>query len=456
MKNGKHFVAIIGGGVAGAEAAYQLSQRQIPCVLFEQKALPYGKIEEGLPKWHIKLRNQEELKIDTKIMSPLVQFVPNTRLGRDISIEDLLSWGFSAILLAIGAWRDRRLPLPEIDDYVGRGFYYQNQFVSWFNHKHEPNGEQPHCEIKDNAIVIGGGLASLDVAKILMIEMVLERLERRGYKADLFTLEKEGIAATLGTLCISLADLHLAGCTIYYRKRVVDMPLTTMPKDKKSVKIREIYELRKRILQNFQDKYLFKVVECFSPVDKMLEDDHVAGIIFERQIYNRGSWKPDPGSQRISVRSPLVISSIGSIPEIPAGFPKQGEFLSIQNEKLGQVSGWENVFALGNVVTGRGNIRESLRSSRKISRQLMDNFLAGSDKEIKRLIQQRESDTTARIARVEKKLKSKPGLSTEKIDDLKKKIRYAQQKVGYSGDYKAWIDKNLPVRLEDIIHYDEP
>ncbi len=59
-----HFVAVIGGAVAGSEAAFNLGQRGIKVVVFEQNPRPYGKIEDGLPKWHVKLQAKEESKID--------------------------------------------------------------------------------------------------------------------------------------------------------------------------------------------------------------------------------------------------------------------------------------------------------------------------------------------------------------------------------------------------------
>ena len=61
-----HYVAVFGGAVAGSEAAFQLSQKGIRVAVFEQNALPYGKIEAGLPKWHHKLRDRQEKIIDEK------------------------------------------------------------------------------------------------------------------------------------------------------------------------------------------------------------------------------------------------------------------------------------------------------------------------------------------------------------------------------------------------------
>ena len=105
--NPAHVVAVIGGAVAGSEAAANLAKRGILIVVFEQNIRPYGKIEDGLPKWHVKLQAKEENKIDEKLSGSNIIFVPNTSLNRDIDFQDLVNnWGFSAILLANGAWQD--------------------------------------------------------------------------------------------------------------------------------------------------------------------------------------------------------------------------------------------------------------------------------------------------------------------------------------------------------------
>ena len=191
MTHPSHFVAIFGGAVSGAEAAHQLAGRGIRTVVFEQQTLPYGKIEDGLPKWHVKLRNSEEQKIDNKINHPNVTYVPNVKLGKDIDFEDVAkNWGFSAVLLATGAWNDRPLPVEDVDGYINKGLYYQNPFIYWFNHYHEPGFNGQQFDIFDNAIVIGGGLASLDVIKVLMIETVQKALGKKGHEIDMFTLER--------------------------------------------------------------------------------------------------------------------------------------------------------------------------------------------------------------------------------------------------------------------------
>ena len=58
--NGRqHFVAIIGGAVAGSVAAEILADRGIRVAVIEQNKRPYGKIEDGLPRWHVEQRKQE-------------------------------------------------------------------------------------------------------------------------------------------------------------------------------------------------------------------------------------------------------------------------------------------------------------------------------------------------------------------------------------------------------------
>ena len=66
LPNPQHVVLIAGGAVAGSEAAFQFAQRGIVCIVLEQNDRPYGKIEDGLPRWHVNLRLQEEKKIDDR------------------------------------------------------------------------------------------------------------------------------------------------------------------------------------------------------------------------------------------------------------------------------------------------------------------------------------------------------------------------------------------------------
>ena len=181
--NPAHVVAVIGGAVAGSEAAANLAKRGILIVVFEQNIRPYGKIEDGLPKWHVKLQAKEENKIDEKLSDPNIIFVPNTSLNRDIDFQDLVNnWGFSAILLANGAWKDRTLAVDGIEEFVGKGLIYQNDLVKWFNHYHEEDYNGEHYKIEDDTFIIGGGLASLDVVKIAMLETVFDALRKRNIK----------------------------------------------------------------------------------------------------------------------------------------------------------------------------------------------------------------------------------------------------------------------------------
>src|SRR4030067_739173 len=117
-----HFVAVLGGAVAGSEAAFNLAQRGIKVIVFEQNPRPYGKIEDGLPRWHVALRRKEYRLIDRNLDRRGVHFVPRTRIGQDISFDAIArEWGLTAVVLANGAWRDRPLSIPRPHRHVGRG-----------------------------------------------------------------------------------------------------------------------------------------------------------------------------------------------------------------------------------------------------------------------------------------------------------------------------------------------
>jgi len=449
MEHPAHFVAIFGGAVAGSEAAHQLSKRGILTVVFEQQSLPYGKIEDGLPKWHVKLRNKENDKIDGKLNHPLVTYVPNVRLGEDIAFEDVAkNWGFSAVMLATGAWKDRPLPLEGVDEYINKGLYYQNPFIYWFNHYHEPDFSEQQFDIHDDVVVIGGGLASLDVVKVLMIETVQKALEEKGHKVDMFTLDRS-IVKVLEGLGLTLNDLGISGCTLYYRRRVIDMPLSPMATDTPE-QLTKAENVREKILNNFKTKFLFKVKDCHMPVDKIVEGDRMVGLVFQETKVEDGKAVPIEGSE-IEVKTPLVISSIGSIPELIEGVPAEWQVFKLKDTESCQIEGYENVFALGNAVTGKGNILESLKHGRDLSQRVMDNYLDWQEEDYQNYLRQTESNISEQIDAISEKFKDKNLLSVEKIGELQDRIKEFQQKAGYDGNYDKWVEKHLPKRLEDMI-----
>src|SRR5487761_1116574 len=223
----RHVIAVVGAATAGSEIARILAQRGALVVVFEQNPRPYGKIEDGLPRWHVKQRRDEDGEIDGRLDHPNIAYVPMTALGRDVDFEELRTrWGFSGIVLTHGAWRDRPFPVEGADQFVDRGLVYQNPLIYWFNHYNEKSYNGPRYELTPGAIVVGGGLASIDVVKVLQIEMTLRALAARGISENLVRIEREGIDAVLAAHSLKWADLGVAACKLYYRRRVLDMPLS--------------------------------------------------------------------------------------------------------------------------------------------------------------------------------------------------------------------------------------
>ena len=269
-------VLIIGGAVSGSTAAKKLTENGIRCIIVDQNRLPYGKIEDGLPRWHDKQRNNEYSKIDEIMNHDLVDFVPCTKIGQDLSFEDIYSMNWSCIYFANGAWNDRNFPIDGIENFSN--FYYQNPFVYWFNHYHENNYNGPEVNIKDNVLVVGGGLASIDVCKITQMELVKQKIQSEVKNVDVVKMEHQGIPKYLEEHNINYEDLDIKGTTLIYRRDIENMPLTTIAPDAKPELDEKRKQARRKILNNTQEKFLFNVLECTQPVGLDVIDNNLEGL----------------------------------------------------------------------------------------------------------------------------------------------------------------------------------
>lgn len=424
-----------------------LADRGAVVVVFEQNVRPYGKIEDGLPRWHVKLRQKEYEAVNEKLDRPDVYFVPLTKIGRDIDFRTLVSeWGFTAVILANGAWRDRPLELPGADQYVGRGLLYQNSFIYWFNHFCDPDYRGPQYQAEDGAIVVGGGLASIDVMKVLQIETVRRALERRGVREDMLHLEHAGIPDVLAAHDLSWDALGLKGATLFYRRRIEDMPLLEIPSDSDPARRQKFEATRRRILEKAMQKYCFRVQPLRMPAGLLVEDDRLVGLRFQPTRVVDQEVVPTEAATE-DVPAPLVISSIGSIPERLPGITERGELYDYSDPELGRLAGYDTVFGAGNVVTGKGNILASRKHSIQVATHLIEQFLGlGSDGHAgeEELLDSITSNVHAEVDKFADWIGSRTPLDAAQIETIVRRVRARQAAVGYTGSYREWITRFAP------------
>jgi ferredoxin--NADP+ reductase len=437
-------VAIIGGAVAGSEAAALCAERGILALVIEQNDRPFGKIEDGLPRWHEKLRDKEYATIGQNLGREGVVFLPRTQLGRDITLDDLRQrWGVSAVLLASGAWRDRPL-LPDVESYVGKGLVYQNPFVYWYNHYPDQGFSGTRYDTPDGAIVVGGGLASIDVVKILNLEVAKRLLAARGIHTTSVELEHSGIPATLQKHGLTQESLGMKGVTLYYRREKSAMPLASPPDNATPAQLEKTAQVRAKVMDKVIEKYLVKFEPNCAPLAPIVEDGRMVGVRFQRTKTVDGKLVNIAG-EVVDVRAPLTVSSIGSIPQATPGLPMKGELVDFESWDTGKVRGFDEVFGLGNVLTGKGNIKDSRKNSQEISAEVIAGYLGvGPAPSMEGAHAAAREQAAPAIEAASKREK----LAPSRIEQIFADVKNHWQRAGYDGDYASYIAK-VSVRGEE-------
>lgn len=441
-----HVVAIIGGATAGAEVARRLADAGAEAVVFDMNARPFGKVEDGLPRWHHALREKEYASIAQRLAHERIHFVPRTKIGRDVDFRELAEgWGFSAVVLACGAWRDRPLPIPGADAYLGKGLIYQNPFIIAFNHADEPDFGGPRFPIEDGALVVGGGLASIDVAKLLMLETTRARMRARGVELDLEALEKHGIPSTLAEHGTSLAALGIAGCTLVYRRRAEDMPLMELPADASPERTAKVEAARRHMITKAREKFGFGFEPLSIPDGLIVEDDRLVGLRLRRaRVDGKKLIATDETFER---RASSVISSIGSIPEPIPGVPMHGELFPFSDLERGQLAGFPTVYSAGNVVTGKGNIIASRRHATQVADALVSTYLGLEDHGHageEALYAVPQAAAAADAGHIAAAVAQLPPLSPEARAQVLARVHERQAAVGYQGPLEAYLRSVAP------------
>jgi len=92
---------------------------------------------------------------------------------------------------------------------------------------------------------------------------------------DMVEMELKGIPRTLAKHDLKFEDLGLAGCTIFYRRRVEDMPVTEIPEGATPQRAEKARKARDKLLNKAMEKYCFRFVPLSAP-DGLIAIEHLA------------------------------------------------------------------------------------------------------------------------------------------------------------------------------------
>ena len=104
------------------------------------------------------------------------------------------------------------------------------------------------------------------------------------------------------------------------------------------------------------------------------------------------------------------------------------------------------VYAAGNVLTGKGNIKDSLESGTFIGIHVAESYLGLNGDDVP-LAEGARKAAVQQGERIADAMKSRPRLGPEQVEEVTRRVRERQRAVGYDGNYRAWIERMTPQDL---------
>ncbi len=155
-------VAVVGSGPASLAVAEELTRIGHACIVFEAWPEPGGVLLYGIPNFKMR---KEILAQKLEFLRDIgVEFVCNTWIGRDVTIDDLFARGYHAVFVGTGAGvgGQMRIPGEEL-----AGVYQATEFLVRGNlepHQLPENMREP-LPVGRHVLVVGGGDTSMDCVR---------------------------------------------------------------------------------------------------------------------------------------------------------------------------------------------------------------------------------------------------------------------------------------------------
>lgn len=157
-------VAVIGAGPSGFYTVDALlkGEKDVRVDIIERLPTPFGLIRGGVAPDHQTTKKVARVYEKTALTDG-VGYYGNVEVGRDVTIAELQEM-YDAIVLSVGAPRDRKLGIPGEDK---AGVFGSADFVGWYNGHPDFTDLQPDLNT-GTVVVIGQGNVAVDVARVLV------------------------------------------------------------------------------------------------------------------------------------------------------------------------------------------------------------------------------------------------------------------------------------------------
>ncbi|MFQ6016073.1 MAG: NADPH-dependent glutamate synthase [Anaerolineae bacterium] len=155
-------VAVVGSGPAGIAVAEELARKGHGVTVYEAWPRPGGLLLYGIPSFKL---SKEIVAAKIEALEKLgVEFVLNTRVGQNLTVDELLKGGFDAIFLGTGAGICAQINVPGEDL---KGIYPSMDFLVRGNLPPEylPPERRDRLVVGKRVAVIGGGDTAMDCVR---------------------------------------------------------------------------------------------------------------------------------------------------------------------------------------------------------------------------------------------------------------------------------------------------
>jgi len=302
-------VAVVGAGPAGLTASHNLSLKGCTVTVFDALAEPGGMLAVGIPSYRLP---RDVLKKEiSSLIDKNVTLKMNTKLGKDISLDQLFSDGFQAVFLALGSLKSRRL---NVDGEDTDGVFSSMDFLKDFN-------VSGRSIARGHVCVIGGGNSAIDAARIALRQENVEKV------------------------------------TILYRRTREEMPAFAE-------------EIDAAVEEGISLETLLSPVKVLSRNGSVVAVECIRNELGDRDDSGRRSPVPVPGTEH-TVQLDTLIVAIGEKPEISdivdngsngAEATKWGTLTADPHTLATKRAG---LFAGGDVVTGPNTVVDAIAAGKK-------------------------------------------------------------------------------------------